>query len=422
PPVGLLTLVDVRDPDHPRERGSLMFQEIVHAVAVSGTRAYIGKEGSPTSAVDVVDVRDLDRPSVVASVNASYAGLDLQVAGALVLVAQGEGGLRIYGDEASALPLRAALGGLGAPHVVRLRGPFAYLLGRQQLSIVDVRDPTRPLLRGSVMLPGRGQTVEIAGDFAYVGYRATTRGGSGGLLILDIRDADQPLVRGNVQFAGGVFGIQAVGATVYATYYGSDSAGKVSDGIAIIDASDAATPRVRLVVGAAQNFTSLQVAGTLLVAAGPKALTLFDISAPESPAALGSAAVLTQGVSLASGLAVVGQRAYVAVGPELALFDIGNPAAPMRLSTAHLELYATGLIFVGGAVLVPQERAGLAVFSAPTRHTLALDGHITVPGFVVSIDSDGALAYMASQSGGLIVQRIDPTQFTRVRLPVIAQR
>ena len=59
-------------------------------------------------------------------------------------------------------------------------GSLAYGATNVGLTIVDISDPSRPVLLGSYVLPSSARDVEIVGDLAYVA------GYSSGLQILNI--------------------------------------------------------------------------------------------------------------------------------------------------------------------------------------------------------------------------------------------
>ena len=64
--------------------------------------------------------------------------------------------------------------------ILRVNGSHAYLGAGQKLTVVDVTDPSKPAVRGTVTLPGPVQGIALADSHAYIA------NGLPGLAIVDV--------------------------------------------------------------------------------------------------------------------------------------------------------------------------------------------------------------------------------------------
>lgn len=135
------------------------------------------------AAVDIANPSALSE-SVMMPRDEQPAGLDVE-GGLVVLAAKGDGLLLFDWDGSSFSELGGAA--LDEAWNVRLHGSLAYVAnGADGLSIVDVSDPSAPVLRGSVDLEGIAKDLVVDGDRAYVAL------GGEGIAAVDVSDPDAP--------------------------------------------------------------------------------------------------------------------------------------------------------------------------------------------------------------------------------------
>src|SRR5688572_28679747 len=80
--------------------------------------------------------------------------------------------------------------------VLRVNGSYVYLGAGQKLSVVDVTDPAKPAVRGTVTLPGPVQGIALADSHAYIA------NGLPGLAIVDVSKPDAIAVAGSFKTPG----------------------------------------------------------------------------------------------------------------------------------------------------------------------------------------------------------------------------
>ena len=216
-----LNVLDVTDPSSPVARGTLEFNGpgTAGSVAARGTLAFVtgpgGFYGSGAPALFAVDVLNPDQPHVISSVGAG--GVDVLLSGNIAYVAALGDGLRLYDvSNPGAMTPLASIGTLGDAVKVRVAGTNAYVFNTApapSLTVVDVTDPAHPSVKGVVTIPyeaifggyygGFGAALyemQIAGRYAFLcGWR--------GLVVVDISNPSSPVVASNIGaevYTGGV--------------------------------------------------------------------------------------------------------------------------------------------------------------------------------------------------------------------------
>ena len=157
-----LDIIDVGNPTAPYRRGRYVFDESGYntSLAVAGPYAYVGvgDRSAYNGGVPIIDVRDPAQPVRV-------------------------GGFGF---------------GLGVPTAIRVRNGLAYITTMERggggvLWIIDIRNPAEPVYRGGYGMREPAVTLELAGDWAYVGsqdYDAAT-GYRSRVRVLNVRNPDR---------------------------------------------------------------------------------------------------------------------------------------------------------------------------------------------------------------------------------------
>ena len=180
---GGLFVVDVSDPAAPSQLGQYDFGSgnLAHRVANDGTTVYVGMRGAGWSVVDASDPGNIIELATDDTVDAQ----DVAVAGSTLLVADNNG-----------------------------------------LLSYDVTDPSTPTpLTVDLVLPGSSETIEVAGDVAFVASAGA------GLSAVDISDPGALMELSSLSIGNGAERLAVEGTTVYVAH---------SEGVSIVDATDSA--------------------------------------------------------------------------------------------------------------------------------------------------------------------------------------
>ncbi len=208
-----LRIVDVSDPTAPVILGGASIGGGARGVAVSGHHAYVAGH-----TLNVLDVTNPAAPVLLAEVpTGDEFPSRLAITGNHLYITTLGAGLLIADITEPATPRFIGHADLPSYYTygVMVSNGFAYVAGegfptREDLMILDVSDPTAPVLTGTVGFRGRARDVVVHGHYAYV---ASYYGGW--LEVVDVRDPASPRIVGNRATAGGSAGVATNGREVY---------------------------------------------------------------------------------------------------------------------------------------------------------------------------------------------------------------
>ena len=189
------------------------------------------------------------------------------------------------------------------PFAVGIAGTFVYTAQGSdgEMSVIDVVEPTAPMVLGNASIGNVSLDVAVASDHAYF---PTDQGE---VVVIDVSDPASPAEVARFDGAGETNGVAIVDDVLYVSERGY--------GVEIVDISDPANPTLlgeHMVAGSAGDIEGIAASGTqVVIANGPR--TLFvEVSDPSGPVALGSVDVPAGGRSQTA--TIFGNNAYVAAG------------------------------------------------------------------------------------------------------------
>ena len=287
------------------------------------------------------------------------------------------------------------------------------------LRILDVADPSSPVVRGSYPSLG-GYGIFVANHLAYIV-------DPGGLVILDVSDPTSPVLLGLrpcYYYLGWGDVCVSSGVAYVAPVRPASEVGPLD----IFDVSDPSSPTLIRSYGWPGGFpSSVCVSGNrAYVAFGYVGLGILDVSDPSSPTMLRVYPVYAAGGGLIGvyGVHVLGDLAYLACSdldslPEneggLHVVDITDPTSPSLrgacVTPGHaLDVFVSGdLAYVadGARMNAQLEMIGYVQIidvADPSRPTLI--GSFQAPGYALHVHAADDLAYVTFEAGGLKILRL----------------
>lgn len=271
---------------------------------------------------------------------------------------------------------------------------IAYVAGRAAgLQIVDVHNPTKPILLSSLPLglpgtPVSALAVAVANGIAYIA--------SGGLKTIDVHDLANPVLLGSVDIPG--FEAAAVTVVDGIAYLGGGR------GLYVVDVHDPAKP---LSLGAmdTQNTTQAivvsdgilyQITCNLIFhGAAPSPVRIYDVHQPATPVLLAIWDLPGCGE-----IAVVNEFAYLGAEGGLQILDVHDPTTPRPIGLLKLEHSFRGVAVTQGFAYIGAYAGGIEVVDVRDPTNLTLLGLIENTGDSLMRDfsiADG-LAYAITDS------------------------
>lgn len=245
----------------------------------------------------------------------------------------------------------------GAPHDVVLRGGYAYLATGYAFEVWDLRDPVRPVRvsrlvrRGFLPSPANADIssptrLSLDGPYAYLLDRNMVR-------IIDISDPEAPHEAGVYAFWTDITHMAVRGNSLYLTA----SAGGV--GVAVVDVADPSSPK--LVSYTADGiYSQLAFVGDTLLAignlsdtgSGQNGVRAFDISVPQAPRGV----AVTSPIQIKGNeLAVSAAYLYAAWDNGLHVYDVADPSAILEVAHYRTTAPITALDLANGRAYILQD-------------------------------------------------------------------
>lgn len=390
-------LLDLSNPDVPEIAG-IAGVAVDHARAtIAGSLVYAGLRNGQIGWFDVFDASDPEAPQRVGRLRGAGACNHLAVAPGVVAIAEGEAGLHLYGPEPATAPpatIEILAGGYGATvggdlalfslyhagmgwpgdepygtlwwldlanptdgkHMLGYRlyggygacamhGPHVLAFCDGGLEVFDMSVPSAFERYGPFAF-GYPDFEGFPGDLLVRGDRAFLSAGVNGLLVLDVTDPAAPALTASLPQYGRM---TETGGYLYLTQ-GSQ--------LDIVDVTNPDSPQWERTLP--QGFNCVEAVPGRLLGGAWRTLTVFDLSDPTLPTAVGALDLQLPSGSIAD-ILVSGDRAYLAVdGAGLVAVDLSAPTQPRLLGRADV-LNASALALHGNRLVVTDgERLYLA--------------------------------------------------------------
>ncbi|MCA2668070.1 MAG: VCBS repeat-containing protein [Pseudanabaena sp. M114S2SP2A07QC] len=268
------------------------------------------------------------------------------------------------------------------------------------LKIIDISNPTNPILKGNYTSIHIAWDVQVVGNYAYV-----VSGDPATLQITDISNPANPTFKSAITFYQDVPNdVEVVGNLAYV-------ACNVS-GLHIIDISNPTNPIHKANYRTGDLYSGYALGVQVVnkyayVAALDLGLQIIDISNPTAPTLKGK--YDTPGI--ADDVQIVGNYAYVADrGSGLQIIDISNPSNPTLKGNYKTSYSAESVQVVDKYAYVAVGYLGLEIIDISNPANPTLKGNYDTDGWVSDVQVVGNYAYLADGDGGLKI--LDVSEFT----------
>ena len=377
------------------------------AVAMAGNYAYVA---CGTAGLNVIDLHNPSSPVIVTKVATPGAAWGVTAAGSYVYVANGLQGLSILNISNPSAPV--SVGWIAAPGTatdVAVTNGLAYVATGNSVQIIDVSNPSTPVLRGSMSVgyPNSIVKVKVQNSTLYAAASA------GGLLAIDVSNASSPTLMATLT-PPGVSGASTMGVAVSGTqaYLANYVAG-----LAIVNISVGTAPSQTTML--MDWFTGYKVATKpgLAVVTGVhysngglqniEGLRVLNVQSGSAPTLVG---YLEDPTLVFNGVAVTGTYAYVACGTAgLKVVDISRPTSPGIVGSFATPGYAWAVTVVGPYAFVADGAQGISVVNISNPTSPVGVGWIDTPGAAEDIAVVNGLAYVADGNSLQIIDVSNPS-------------
>lgn len=268
---------------------------------------------------------------------------------------------------------------------LKLDGGYAYAAANiEGLQVLDVSDPTSPLLVGGYLTSSRVVGVAVQAGVAYLADAFD------GLTILDVSDPQNPTFLGNYPLPGYSSSVAIVGNTAYVG----------GEGLAILDVTDPSAP---VLLGSEPNagfVGDIELLGDYAyVASHALGLIVVDVSDPAAPVMVASHVT-----GDARGVALYGGKVFLATGPfGLLSFDLTDPSTPVLLATFDTPGLASKVAIEDGLAYVADYDWGLQILDVTDPERPIYAGGFDPPGDMLAISVSQGIAYTSGNLEGFVL-------------------
>lgn len=202
--------IDVGDPSEPRRASVFESPGVIDDLAVSGSRLYAAAEDA---GLLTLDISNPSQPRFLHQLPLAGIAHRIKAAGSRIYVASGGGALQVIDGSDPARPKEVGVYRLSDyPVGMELAGNHVLLVQGSVLEVIDVSDPTKPVLRSTLPTGGVGAAIVWNGRHAF--FTLPTQEQQG-VAVVDLGDPSHPRVVGSFLTAGHEFsGLAASGAGI----------------------------------------------------------------------------------------------------------------------------------------------------------------------------------------------------------------
>jgi hypothetical protein len=380
---GGLQVIDISDPTRPALVTTFPTPAYARNVVVAGDRAFLA---TAESGLYIIDIHDPTAPTLLGDYDTPDYAFGVAAFGNHVCVADDETGLQMFDAADPTTPLLMSTTDTPGKSIsTAVAGSHTYVAdGPSSLQVIRSAEPIAPLLLGSYATSDDALCVKKAGRHAYV---VTP----GGLLVLEMSDPSSPVLTGSLSTqVGGTSDIEIAGRYAYVP------SGPVS-GLLAFDISDPANPSLpsSIVTG---DAAGVAIAGDYAyVADGSSGFKVIDISDPLVMTEAG--AVSMPGFAIE--VALSGDHAFVASdGYGLVVVDIRDPSLPQQIG-GHADGVGANDIVVAGDHAFVTTSTGLREFDISDPANPSPVGSFDTPGAAVSVTVAGDVAVVGDGPDGM---------------------
>ena len=308
---------------------------------------------------------------------------------------------------------------LGSLSAVALEGDYAYLGGSSGFVVADVSNPLALQAVGeTVLAPGWVSGIAVSGDYAVVGWYEGTPGShgeEGGLRVVDARNPTEPIVVGSLGASGRLMDVAMSGDFAYSVEY-SCTKSTCTNRLRVIDVSSPSAP---VEVGAASTSgtaTGLAVSGGYAYVVGRQwsggdtlaYLRVIDVSSPSAPVLAGQVTWYAGSRWGADHVAVSAGHAYVA-GWGFRVIDVTTPSAPVKVGLLDGPGSSGALAVSSSYAYVADDYGNFWVIDVGTPSTPIDVGSLAGIGAFYDVAVSGDEVYAAGDAGLQVIGVTTPS-------------
>jgi|GEM_PF-6430754 len=298
-------------------------------------------------------------------------------------------------QKAAVLGLMSECGGSVNMVILSNRAYIATASCDTGLMVVNITDPTAPVIEGSASFGASGKvSISVSGNYAYVATGTT-------LEIIDVSIPTSPTdVKSYTKLNAQINGVSISGNYAYLSYYDTSSQ---KGGFQILDVTDPTNPVEKGNLGNLSSADGVAVSGNYAFVIAPCGISVINVLNPLSPTFV-KFVTTGSGNSCYSGsggyIFLSGNYIYVRGGLGNQQVDISNPATPTLAKSwvwdAGMDINAGISIKENYAYGIWNKELEITDFSSEFPYPILLE---SFPNYLGAVSVVGNYAYLAGGGG-----------------------
>ena len=281
---------------------------------------------------------------------------------------------------------------------VYVDGNYAYVAdGWQDVKVINISDPTDPVLVSTVSNRGFTASVFVTGGYLYAGKGNWNNNSWEGLKVLDVNNNYNEI--GSIDLPDWAVRIYVSGNYVYVA---ADYSGML-----LVNINDLSSTFIEGYVEASHRTYDVYISNNFAyIADGYGGFKIADIIDPANPQITGQ--VTTQG--FASTTFVTGNHAYIGEGrwdnqgwAGIELVDISDPFSPVIINSIQLNDWVRDIYVSGNYAYIANDNDGFIIIDTRSLTDLQVINEVSLSGRSSALYISGHYAYVASGREGLYV-------------------
>lgn len=280
---------------------------------------------------------------------------------------------------------------------VDIDGNYAYLATDDMhggFSVVNITNPSVPIITNTKDIGGKGLTVKKDGSYAYVGYGQSIK-------ILNVSTPSNPSITGTISLGATPNQIEVKDNYLYVASSSTAGAFKV------YDITSKSTPVLKKTLNLNDALHSIKIQGNYAYIGSyddNNGFRVINISNPINATQVGS---LSIGEEVHS-ISINGSIAYAGTeNSKLKVIDISTPATPVLMTTVATSSVLQDLTISGDYLYaaIDSVNSGLAAFNISNPYSPYFVYNLDAGGKATGIDSDGSHIYITTDTAnkGLVI-------------------
>ena len=354
-------------------------------VEVAGDQVYLadGYRG-----IQAVDVSIPNAPVIVGVANSSGIALNIAISDILAYIVDYNRGLSVFDTgklELDSGLLMANLDIPDEPKSIFVSEDLAYVTNRKGLYIIDISEPEKPEIIGTILDNYSCEDVAVSDSIAYLA------DWDEGLQVVDVSDPRNPFLIDfeNTGQAYGVFISENLAYVASGSY-----------GLHIIDITN---PENVKTVG--HVYTSgypndvWVVENIAYVAAINAGIQIVDVSDYSKPQVIGSLAEPSEAIHIT----VSDQIAYVTDGNSFLVLDVSNPREPSLLRELEIPGFTEGFVISGNSAHIAGGYNGIYTVDIEKPANPVISGVSSTPYYANDVSVNKNMAFIIDLFAGMVV-------------------